>query len=308
MISPYAREVHKKYLVLPCGRCIGCRLDYSRDWANRCMLELQYHDSAYFVTLTYDDLHLPINHYADSETGEIGVTATLDKKEFQDFMKRLREHHCRKFGNDATLRFFAAGEYGSKTRRPHYHAIIYGLKLDDLKFYKRNSFPENYDLYNSEWISKIWGKGHVVVGKVNWDTCAYTARYIVKKQYGNSSQIYEKYNFVPEFTLMSRRPGIGRDYFEEKKESIKNKLRDNDVILISDGDRVREARPPKYYERLLEPDEPELMSELKETRQRIAADLVEAKLDQTSLDYLEMLKSEEANKLASISALKRKEI
>lgn len=272
------------------------------------MLELQSHDSAYFVTLTYDDLHLPINHYCDDETGEIGSTATLDKKDFQLFMKRLREHHCRKYGDDAQLRFFAAGEYGSRTHRPHYHAIIYGLKLDDLKFYKRNSYPENYDLYSSEWLSKIWNKGFVVVGKVTWDTCAYTARYIVKKMYGNAAQVYEKYNFVPEFTQMSRKPGIGREYYEKKKESIKGTLLDNDVLFITDGSAVRQARVPKYYERLLELDMPELMAELKETRQKISKDLTEIKSESTSLSYLEMLKSEEANKLASVDTLRRKEI
>nr|CAI9749912.1 replication initiation protein [Microvirus sp.] len=307
-VSPFAKRAVYKYLQIPCGRCIGCRLDYSRDWANRCMLELGYHDSAYFVTLTYDDLHLPINSYCNMETGEIGSSATLVKRDLQLFMKRLRKAHCAKYGEDALLRFFAAGEYGSQTHRPHYHAIIYGLNLDDLKFYKRNSSPQNYDLYNSEWLSNIWKKGHVVVGNVTWDTCAYTARYIVKKQYGNAAEVYDKYNFSPEFTQMSRKPGIGRRYYEEKKEDIKDKLRNNDVIFISDGSGVRPARTPKYFERLFDIEEPDLLPPLKETRQRIAKDLTLAKLDQTSLDYIEMLKSEEANKLASISALRRKEI
>lgn len=307
-ISPFAKRAVHKFIQIPCGRCIGCRLDYSRDWANRCMLELGYHDSAFFVTLTYDDLHLPINHYCDMETGEIGSTASLVKRDLQLFMKRLRKAHCAKYGDDALLRFFAAGEYGSQTHRPHYHAIIYGLRLDDLKFYKRNSLPQNYDLYNSDWLTKIWGKGHVVVGNVTWDTCAYTARYIVKKQYGNSAEVYEKYNFVPEFTQMSRKPGIGRRYYEEQKENIKDCLLRNDVLFISDGSRTVEARPPKYYERLFDVDEPDLMPPLKETRQKIAKDLTEIKLEQTSLGYQDMLKAEEANKLASVSALKRKEI
>lgn len=307
-ISPFAKRAVHKFIQIPCGRCIGCRLDYSRDWANRCMLELNYHSSAYFVTLTYDDLHLPINHYCDMETGEIGSTASLVKRDLQLFMKRLRKAHCAKYGDYALLRFFAAGEYGSQTHRPHYHAIIYGLKLDDLKFYKRNSFPQNYDLYNSDWLTKIWGKGHVVVGNVTWDTCAYTARYIVKKQYGNAAEVYEKYNFVPEFTQMSRKPGIGRRYYEEQKENIKDCLLRNDVLFITDGSRTVEAKPPKYYERLFDVDEPDLMSSLKETRQKIAKDLTEIKLEQTSLGYQDMLKAEEANKLASVSALKRKEI
>lgn len=298
-----------EYQQIPCGRCIGCRLDYSREWANRCMIELQSHESSYFVTLTYDDYHLPLNSYCDMETGVIGTSSTLVKRDLQLFMKRLRKAHCAKYGDDALIRFFAAGEYGSQTHRPHYHAIIYGLKLDDLKFYKRNSFPESYDLYNSEWLSKIWNKGHVVVGNVTWDTCAYTARYIVKKQYGNAAQVYDKYNFAPEFTNMSRKPGIGREFYEKNKERVKDCLRRNDLIPISDGSRVIEARTPRYYEYLFDlNDEFDELPEIKETRQRIAADLTEIKQESTSDDYLIMLAKEEEVKLASISALKRKEI
>lgn len=272
------------------------------------MIELQSHESSFFVTLTYDDLHLPLNNYCDLETGEIGTSATLVKRDLQLFMKRLRKAHCSKYGDDALIRFFAAGEYGSQTHRPHYHAIIYGLKLDDLKFYKRNTYPENYDLYNSEWLSNIWKNGHVVVGNVTWDTCAYTARYIVKKQYGNAAEVYDKYNFAPEFTNMSRKPGIGREYYEQKKEDIKDCLRRNDTIPISDGSRIIEARTPRYYEYLFDLENFEELPEIKETRQRIAADLTEIKMESTSDDYLTMLRKEEEVKLASISALKRKEI
>lgn len=272
------------------------------------MLELLDHDSSYFVTLTYDDMHLPVHEYCNEETGEVGVSASLDKDDFQRFMKRLRKAHIKKYGDDAKLRYFCAGEYGSSTHRPHYHAIIFGLQLDDLKFYKRNSYPENYDLYSSEWLSRIWKNGYVVVGKVNWDTCAYTARYIVKKIYGNASEVYEKYNFEPEFTLMSRRPGIARSYFDENKESIKDCMCRGDTIPVSDGSRVRPARTPKYFERIFELEEPELMEDLKETRRKIAEDLTEAKLSQTDLDYLDMLKVEESVFEASVSALRRKEI
>ena len=97
---------------LPCGQCIGCRLDRSRQWANRCMLELQYHDSAFFVTLTYDDFHVPKSYYADPETGEAYTSLTLCKRDFQLWMKRLRK----KFSEDK-IRFFACGEYGGQTKK-----------------------------------------------------------------------------------------------------------------------------------------------------------------------------------------------
>jgi len=134
---------------IPCGQCIGCRLAYSRQWANRCMLELEYHDSAYFVTLTYDEAHVPKHYYPDPETGEALPSMSLCKRDFQLFMKRLR-----KAFPDDKIRFFAAGEYGTKTFRPHYHAIIFGLHLDDLVYYKRGEGSFAY--YNSPSLQKCW--------------------------------------------------------------------------------------------------------------------------------------------------------
>ena len=96
-----------EFIEIPCGKCSGCRLQRSREWANRCMLELEYHKSSYFVTLTYDDAHVPIHYYSDPETGEALPSMSLVKRDFQLFMKRLRK----KFGEG--IRFFASGEYGS---------------------------------------------------------------------------------------------------------------------------------------------------------------------------------------------------
>lgn len=91
-----------RLIQIPCGQCIGCRIDYSRQWANRCMLELQYHDSAYFCTFTYDDDHVPQSWYADPETGEAHPSLTLCKRDFQLLMKRIRKRF-----SDDSIRFFA---------------------------------------------------------------------------------------------------------------------------------------------------------------------------------------------------------
>ena len=136
----------KEILQVPCGQCIGCRIDRSRQWANRCMLELQYHDSAYFVTLTYDDLHVPKAYYPDPDTGEAHQSLTLCKRDFQLWMKRLRKRF-----SDDKIRFFACGEYGGSTHRPHYHAIVFGLHLDDLVKYKTVQEGDGYyTYYNSD--------------------------------------------------------------------------------------------------------------------------------------------------------------
>ena len=118
-------------LKIPCGRCVGCRLERSRQWANRCMLELQYHESSYFVTLTYDDEHVPVTYYSENVDGEARSGLTLRARDLQLFMKRLRKEHSYE-----RLRFFACGEYGSNSYRPHYHAIIFGLTLDDFCLYQ----------------------------------------------------------------------------------------------------------------------------------------------------------------------------
>jgi hypothetical protein len=129
-------------LKIPCGRCVGCRLEKSRQWANRCMLELQYHESSFFVTLTYDDDHVPVTYYSENDDGEARSALTLRFRDLQLFLKRLRKEHYYE-----RLRFFACGEYGSTTYRPHYHAIIFGLTLDDLRPYKRS--PQGYDYFIS---------------------------------------------------------------------------------------------------------------------------------------------------------------
>ena len=132
-----------EYVEIPCGKCIGCRLAYSRMWADRCIAEATLHEDNFFVTLTYNDENLPI--VADPETGEIKKNIhTLDKRDVQLFFKRLRKN----YPYENNLRFFMAGEYGSTTARPHYHALIFGLKLDDLKIYKKTTL--GFNLYNSE--------------------------------------------------------------------------------------------------------------------------------------------------------------
>lgn len=284
---------------IPCRKCIGCRLKYSREWADRCMLELGYHDQSWFVTFTYDDEHLPKNYIVDEETGEVATSATLVKRDIQLFMKRLRKNY--KYDND--IRYFFAGEYGSQTFRPHYHAILFGLKLDDLKLYKQSE--DGYNYYNSEFLNKCWQyRGHVVVGRVTWDTCAYTARYIMKKQYGSAAEIYERYNIQPEFTLMSRKPAIGRQYYDDHKETIF----DSDFIYIGTEDGSHTIKPPRYYEKLFDIDYPEDYVIMKEQKKEFMEDMKKLRLENTSLPYLEQLEVAELNKQKSISALPRKEI
>lgn len=315
-----AQKVVRDFVEIPCGKCIGCRLKYSQEWANRCMLELQYHDDAYFVTLTYDEDHVPLSYYTDENTGEAYKALTLYKRDLQLFFKRLRKE----FSNDR-IRYFCAGEYGSHTFRPHYHAIIFGLHLDDLKVYKRSDM--NFIYYTSDRLQKCWidttdrgcmtisslrGEstkknkkdsvplGFAVVAPVTWETCAYTARYTMKKATSLPNDYYLKHNILPEFSLMSRRPGIGRQWYDDHPD-----VTPNDKISISTEKGGTTFYSPGYFKRLYDLDFPEKSAELKQIRMRMAADAKELKLKNTSLSYLELLQVEERSKLNKIKSLKR---
>jgi hypothetical protein len=152
---------------IPCGQCIGCRLDYSRKWADRMVMESSFHENSWFLTLTYDQAHLPSSKLIlDEQTGEVVDSPfhTLVKKDMQDFIKRLRKNTNQK------IRYYLVGEYGDETYRPHYHLILFGLKLDDLQFFKFSDLQNPY--YVSPMISKCWNKGNHFVAPFCWETAA----------------------------------------------------------------------------------------------------------------------------------------
>ncbi|UPW41980.1 replication initiator protein [Dipodfec virus RodF1_50] len=282
---------------IPCGKCSGCRMDYARSWADRCMLELEYHSSAYFVTLTYNDEHLPLSGFTDEDTGEFLPAATLLKRDFQLFMKRLRK----RFGEG--IRFFAAGEYGTTTFRPHYHAILFGIKLDDLALWRRaidSGIQDDFTYRTSPTLEKIWGNGFVCVADVTWETCAYTARYVMKKLKGPAAQFYDMFNIEPPFTLMSRQPGIAKQYYLDHPDCM-----EYDFINISTPNGGKKIRPPKYYRDLYEVDFPIQSQALRITRKKMAEQRQKLRIDQTGLSYLEMLAVQEHSLDERIKALKR---
>lgn len=158
---PSPNKLNHPELRLPCGQCVGCRLERSRQWALRCVHEASLHDSNLFVTLTYDDEHLPEFN-------------SLYYPDFQKFMKRLRKKFSRE-----NIRFYMCGEYGETTLRPHYHVILFNFDLPDRRLYRRSHSGDH--LFTSEILTKIWGKGFCPFGNVTFQSAAYTARYIMKK-------------------------------------------------------------------------------------------------------------------------------
>jgi len=247
---------------IACGRCTGCRLERSRLWAARCMHESLEHEESYFVTFTYNDDSLP-----DSNS--------LRPRDLTLFFKRLRKagHH---------FRYFACGEYGDKGR-PHYHAIIFGLRLPDLK-YTSTSYSGSR-LYKSELLQKHWyhektgnSLGFLDVGHCTFESCAYVARYILKKQLGNSAlrlwrdpktdKFYDKetgeqfFGQIPEYVVMSRNPGIGANFVEKYKREIYGPGNDGSITM-RDGIRFG---TPRFYDTRFEKINPDLIKSIREQR------------------------------------------
>lgn len=238
---------------------MGCRLERSRQWAIRCHHEASMHDANSFVTLTYNDQHLPNNPEENQPP-----SGSLVKRHLWLFMKRLRNNY------GAGIRFYACGEYGPKLGRPHYHLCIFNFEPPDLRFHKQD--PETkITLYTSESLTQIWGKGHVLTGNVTFQSAAYVARYIMDKINGQTADThYEKadqktgqiFKLLPEFTNMSKRPGIGKSWYDQYKAEVY----DRDFVVI----KGKKMRPPRYYDKLLEAEDPVRYNALKSARVRNA--------------------------------------
>lgn len=240
-----------KSLNLPCGQCIGCRLERSRQWAMRCMHEAQLHEHNCFITLTYDDTHLPSDK-------------SLDYRDFQLFVKRLRK----KFGN-AKIRYYMAGEYGENFGRPHFHACIFGHDFHDKKLWKRT--PSGSLIYRSPDLEALWPFGYSSIGDVNFESAAYVARYIMKKITGKgASEHYteldeetgEIIKRKPEFNKMSLKPGIGYEWYKKYRSDVYP----HDYVVI----RGQKVKPPKFYDKKYKNDYPYEFDELLYQREKRA--------------------------------------
>lgn len=209
-------------VMVPCGTCLGCRLEFARQWSVRCMHESKMWPVNVFATLTYDDEHLP-------------VSGSLVPQHFTDFMRRLR------YSRDGDIRYFMSGEYGDRSGRPHYHALLFNCWFGDRMWY---SGEGDKALYSSKELDSLWGFGACKLGAVTSQSAGYVARYAMKKAVIGDKAVEFYGGRVPEYLRMSRRPGIGRTFFEKYSGEI---YRDDNCIV--DGKKVK---PPKYYDGLME--------------------------------------------------------
>lgn len=231
------RFKHAVTVFLPCGRCTGCRLEYSKSWALRCVHEaFGNYNNNMFITLTYSPVNIPI----------VNGQMTLDKSSFIRFMKRLRHEK-------PGIRFFACGEYSPEKRRPHYHVCIFGHRFDDLKESRDFNTVGDYKLYRSSILESKWKEGFSRVGEINFQSCAYTARYIMKKVNGKiASEHYG--DRQPEFSLMSRDQGLGYSWYKDFAYTKQIGFTDpQDFVTFKSykGNIVR-TKQPRYYDKLLE--------------------------------------------------------
>jgi len=158
------------------------------------------------------------------------------------------------------VRFFHCGEYGEKLSRPHYHACLFGLDFPDKKLWKRNN---GFPIYTSEILSELWPHGYSSIGDVTFESAAYVARYVTKKITGKLAENhYERLNeygeyvqLAPEYTTMSRRPGIGQKWFAKFASDVFPR---DEVILGG-----KKLKSPRYYDKLFDLSCPSEMEDIK---------------------------------------------
>lgn len=318
-LSNYTCDGEYQYsLMVPCQQCLGCRIDYSKHWADRIVMEqmISPPNTCFFVTLTYNDEALKDcltgkNFIYTVDGEELTLAgATLVKRDLQLFFKRLRAYYVDHFDHDG-IRYYAVGEYGSKTRRPHFHVCFFNLPILDLELYANNFRGDA--LYNSPTLEKLWGKGYVVIGELNWETAAYTARYCVKKFKGKQAdEFYESMGDVlPEFSLSSRRPGIAGAYFDKEVETI---YRHDCIQLPSTRDRDGRTTVPRYFDKLLEkyledhPDSDLNLAKIKADRRALSETSTYNRRILSGLFDQEYFKLKEESFRKSISMLSRKNV
>lgn len=215
-LTPFHKkdEIKQEYMALPCGKCPACLKRRASGWSFRLVKEEERNNSALFVTLTYDTEHVPItrNGYMN-----------LDKTDLQKFFKRLRKRCYEK------VRYYAVGEYGSKTQRPHYHIILF------------NATPL---VVENSWKINNIPIGSIHTGHVTEASIGYTLKYMEKQRI---IPMHRNDDRNKEFSVMSK--GIGENYLTEKiTRWHKNDLDNRMYLPLKDG---RKIAMPRYYKEKL---------------------------------------------------------
>lgn len=228
-------------LTVPCGKCLGCRKETARQWAVRMMHESQMHEESAFLTLTYDEEHIPFDR-------------GLDREAVPAFVKRLRKRI-----EPRRISYFQCGEYGADGSRPHYHLALFGYNFPDRT---RWTTRDGNQCWRSATLEELWPFGFSEIGSLTFGSATYIARYVTKKVANHERKDrdvheaeharYERYDFdtgeiyyVPrEFATMSLKPAIGRTWIEKFWRDVYP----NDEVVV----RGKTCRPPRYYDRFMD--------------------------------------------------------
>lgn len=281
-LSPSGKPIFKnnvnygrftKLIKLPCGRCIGCKLERSRQTAVRLMHEAQLHKKNSFLTLTYSTNNLPrpgrdcetqrgpgprlgeepqvdSTHTREPHAHEEEEAATLSKRDLQLFTKRLNEDQRRLFGEG--VKYYAVGEYGDTKGRPHYHAVVFGEDFTGDRYQWRTNGGNI--LYRSPRLERLWPLGTAEIGELTFESAAYVARYITKKitgdkadeHYRRTDSFGQDYWLEPEFNVMSRGGRTGKGIAHGWYAKFGDDTQHGYVIVNG-----RKAKPPRYYDQLM---------------------------------------------------------
>lgn len=291
-------------------------MDYSKMWAARMVEEAELYANNAFVTLTYNNEHLPWRRRINEQTGEMQESNPLVRADLVAFIKRLRENYARAteratrppaaarvsdmrdLSREARIRYYACGEYGGKKGRPHYHVALFNFNAaiwEDLKLIGNNHQGDAY--FTSPTLEKLWGKGFITIGELTTQSAAYIARYMLKKQKGPEGKEYyfEQQGIIPEFTSSSRMPGIGLDWYNVHEEDIWKR----DCVYLPQRNRgPLKVKVPRYYEKKFEEGGNEdRLKAIKDARKRSAELASDLKASRTTLSIQETLKVEEAKQL-----------
>lgn len=233
----------------PCGYCIQCRLNHSESWAIRMVHHAQSHEETSFITLTYSDENLPKN-------------SSLLYNDVTKFIKRLRRV-LDKTPYKNKLSYYRVGEYGENFSRPHYHLILFGFDFTYKLRYKNiennrthESSKDDRKYYKSTLLDDLWDNGFADIGDVDYATCQYVAKYVMKKVYGPSSKNYYGLH-TPEKASMSK--GIGKQWLKQFWGDVYP-----DDYCLQDQ---KKYRVPKYYDKWLELNNPDLYDSVKQKRE-----------------------------------------
>lgn len=293
-MNKHTRDTGRGYLYeqIPCQHCWACNLNKSAEWATRIMFECLKSDHNYFVTLTYDELNLPLPATAEYNgliyENDGTWTGSLLPSDVDRFLNSLRKHLERQYHHTG-MKYYYCGEYGpTGTHRPHYHLILMNCPLNIKEFYDFHIKNGKY-LWKSPTLDNLWKNGFCEIGEVEFASAAYVARYTMKKMTTETDKtIYWSQGKMPEFVRMSRRPGIGMDYYEEHKEDI---YKYDSITVRNFHDKNIKVKPPSAWDKKFAKTHPDQYKELKKNRKEMAErsrQLLQEMSNQTDKQRLEI--------------------